>query len=307
MKLLRPLSLVAATLAASTAMASVTFYETENFGGGSVTMDGTVPSFVERGFNDRALSAVVDGAPVEVCIDINFGGGCTVLNPGRYPTLGNLARQISSMRTVRDQRGGYAQRDMTRATFYEEENFGGRQMTMEGTVPNFVNRGFNDRALSAVVDGAPVEVCIDVNFGGGCTVLNPGRYPTLGNLGHQISSMRPIRDQRAGNDQRDRGERGGRWASATLYSGPNMTGRAVTLDREGAGDLQNFNDRASSLVVERGYWIFCSEPQFRGECRTFGPGQYSQLPPNLDNRILSGRRISNNYPYAQTPNWEYDR
>ena len=25
-----------------------------------------------------------------------------------------------------------------------------------------------------------------------------------------------------------------------------------------------------SLRVERGYWIFCSEPQFRGECRTFG-------------------------------------
>lgn len=189
---------------------------------------------------------------------------------------------------------------MASVTFYEGENFGGRQVTMDGTVPNFVERGYNDRARSVVVEGAPVEVCIDINFNGGCTVLNPGRYPTLGNMENRISSMRPVRDNRGGNDSRDRGGRG---ASATLFSGPNMTGRAVTLDREGTGDLQNFNDRASSLRVERGYWIFCSEPQFRGECRTFGPGEYSQLPPGLDNRISSGRRISNNYPYAQSPNW----
>jgi hypothetical protein len=193
---------------------------------------------------------------------------------------------------------------MASVTFYETENFGGRRMTMDGVVPNFVDRGFNDRALSAVVDGAPVEVCVDINFSGGCRVLNPGRYPTLGNLGNQISSVRPVRDSRGGPAPVDRG---GPRASATLYSGPNMTGRAVTLDREGAADLQNFNDRASSLRVERGYWIFCSEPQFRGECRTFGPGDYAQLPPGLDNRISSGRRISNNYPYAQRPNWEPSR
>jgi hypothetical protein len=199
---------------------------------------------------------------------------------------------------------------MASVTFYETENFGGRRMTMDGVVPNFVDRGFNDRALSAVVDGAPVEVCIDVNFRGGCTVLKPGRYPTLGNLGNQISSVRPVAVPRGGydpGDRADRGGRGGRWASATLYSGPNLTGRAITLDREGAGDLYNFNDRASSLRVDRGYWIFCSEPQFRGECRTFGPGEYAQLPPGLDNRISSGRRISNNYPYAQNPNWDYNR
>jgi hypothetical protein len=195
---------------------------------------------------------------------------------------------------------------MAGVTFYEAENFGGRRMAMDGVVPNFVDRGYNDRAMSAVVDGAPVEVCVDVNFSGGCTVLNPGRYPTLGNLGGQISSVRPARDQRGGNDRREpRG--GGREASATLFSGPNMTGRAMMLDGSGAGELQNFNDRASSLRVERGYWIFCSEAQFRGECRTFGPGDYAQLPPGLDNRISSGRRISNNYPYAGNPNWETRR
>lgn len=203
---------------------------------------------------------------------------------------------------------------MAGVTFYEAENFGGRPMTFDGVVPNFVERGYNDRARSAVVEGGPVEVCIDVNFTGGCTVMKPGRYPTLGNLGGQISSVRPARGEVRGDDRGDRrgddrdDRRGGRWGIATLYGGPNFTGRAVALDREGAEDLMNFSDRASSLKVARGYWIFCSEPQFRGECRTFGPGDYAQLPRGLDNRISSGRRISNNYPYGtNNPNWENRR
>jgi hypothetical protein len=191
------------------------------------------------------------------------------------------------------------------ATFFEGENFQGRQFRADGPVPNFVDRGWNDRAMSVIVDGAPVEVCMDINFFGGCTVMNPGRYPNLGQLAQQISSVRPLQGQPARGDRGgDRGDRGeGRGASATLYPGPNMQGRPFELRGRGEENMGNFNDRASSLVVERGYWIFCSEPNFGGECRTFGPGKYSQLPRELDNRISSGRRISNNYPYAGNPRW----
>jgi hypothetical protein len=66
-----------------------------------------------------------------------------------------------------------------------------------------------------------------------------------------------------------------------------------------------FNDRASSLRVESGYWIFCSDAEFRGECRTFGPGDYATLP-GLNNVISSGRRISNDYPYSERPDWQRD-
>jgi hypothetical protein len=65
----------------------------------------------------------------------------------------------------------------------------------------------------------------------------------------------------------------------------------------------SFNDRASSLRVESGYWIFCSDANFRGERRTFGPGDYPALPYGLDNRISSGRRISNDFPYNASPGW----
>jgi hypothetical protein len=184
---------------------------------------------------------------------------------------------------------------LARVTFYELENFGGRTLVTDGAVPNFVDRGFNDRARSVIVEGAPVEVCVDINFQGGCTVLQPGRYPTLGELRQQISSVRELGGR---SDRRGGGGGEGRYASATLFSGPNMTGRSFTLGGQGAPNLQGFNERASSLVVDRGYWIFCSEPGFGGECRTFGPGRYDRLPPDLDNRISSGRRIQNDYPYA---------
>jgi hypothetical protein len=68
-------------------------------------------------------------------------------------------------------------------------------------------------------------------------------------------------------------------------------------------DGTGFNDRASSLRIERGYWVFCSDASFRGECRTFGPGDYPDLPSGLSGRISSGRRISDDYPYNRNPNW----
>ena len=49
--------------------------------------------------------------------------------------------------------------------------------------------------------------------------------------------------------------------------------------------------------------MFCSEAQFRGTCRTFGPGDYPALPSGLDNRISSGRRVSEDYPYSGNPTW----
>jgi hypothetical protein len=52
-----------------------------------------------------------------------------------------------------------------------------------------------------------------------------------------------------------------------------------------------FNDRTSSLKVERGQWMLCSRSDFRGECRTFGPGEYAHLPRELDNSISSARAL----------------
>ena len=197
-------------------------------------------------------------------------------------------------------------------TFYEGDNYGGRQFTADRPVANFARNGFNDRVHSAVVHDGRWEVCVDAEFSGGCGVLGPGAYPTLGAYAGRISSVRPIDpryssnrpdvDTRYSNNRPD--DRGrNREARATLYERPNLSGRSFALN-DTMVDLgrTGFNDRASSLRVDSGYWIFCSDAEFRGECRTFGPGEYATLPPGLDNVISSGRRISNDYPYGERPN-----
>jgi hypothetical protein len=296
-RLLR-LSIFGATaLAASSAMAGVTFFEGENYAGRQITADRALENFPSVGFNDRARSAVIEGNAWQVCMDINFGGGCTVLAPGRYPNLGDWSGRISSTRPVGGPMAAAPAAPVGGAvTFFGNRNYGGRQFTINQPLPNLAGTRANDRAESAIVEGGAWEVCSDAEFRGDCQVFQPGRYPTLGSLDGRVTSARPYYERR-GERPRD-GVRGR--ATATLFSEPNLTGRPFPLGGEGDANLYGqFNDRASSLRVESGYWIFCSDAGFRGECRTFGPGDYARLPPELENRISSGRRITNEYPYTQ--------
>jgi Beta/Gamma crystallin len=64
-----------------------------------------------------------------------------------------------------------------------------------------------------------------------------------------------------------------------------------------------FNDGARSAVMHDGRWAICIDADFRGECRTFGPGEYASLP-GMSDRISSGRMISSAYPYAGKSDWQ---
>ncbi|RAK50844.1 beta/gamma crystallin family protein [Phenylobacterium deserti] len=59
---------------------------------------------------------------------------------------------------------------------------------------------------------------------------------------------------------------GGRGAAATLFEGPNFTGRSVTISTETA-NLSNygFNDRARSIRLQ-GLWRLCEHSDFGGRC-----------------------------------------
>ena len=192
-------------------------------------------------------------------------------------------------------------------TFYEGDNFGGREFIVGQTVTNFERTGFNDRARSAVVNSGQWEICVDAEFSGDCQVLGPGRYPDLGGFAGRVSSVRPASNAGVQNrgEYRSRQGGGGR-ARATLYEGRNLSGQSFDLGARTMANLDGsgFNDRASSLRVDSGYWVFCSDANFGGECRTFGPGDYATLPAGLNNMISSGRRISDDYPYSQNPNWQ---
>jgi hypothetical protein len=189
-------------------------------------------------------------------------------------------------------------------TFYQDDNYRGPHVTADRAMGNFSGTGFNDGARSAVVHDGRWEICVDAEYRGSCSVLAPGAYPDLGAYAGRISSVRPIDGNYSGRNE-DRGR--GPVARATLYESANLSGRSYQM-RDTVRDMRDMrgtgiNDRASSLRVESGYWIFCSDADFRGECRTFGPGDYASLP-GMNDRISSGRMISSDYPYTSKPDWQ---
>ena len=197
---------------------------------------------------------------------------------------------------------------------YENDDFSGRSVRSGNTVQNLGDSGFNDRASSIKVFSGQWQVCSDAYFGGKCVTLGPGEYPTLRAMGmnDRVSSVRslgwtPDGGGGWGNSSNNQ-YGGGNWGSgsrAILYSGSNLTGETFVVSPGGVNNLGRtaFNDKARSLRVESGYWIFCSDADFQGNCHTYGPGDYATLPTGQNHSISSGRRVSSNYPYRNNPNW----
>jgi hypothetical protein len=66
---------------------------------------------------------------------------------------------------------------------------------------------------------------------------------------------------------------------AVLYQFPNFGGPSAVVEYGRAPDLDwaHFKQPASSLRVESGTWLVCSEMGYQGECRVLGPGEYPAL------------------------------
>ena len=82
-------------------------------------------------------------------------------------------------------------------------------------------------------------------------------------------------------------------AQVTFYEQEGFRGRMFTADRA-ISNFANFgfNDRASSLIVDRGQWEVCEHAEFGGRCVVLRQGQYPSLAAyGLNNRISSTRRV----------------
>ena len=174
-------------------------------------------------------------------------------------------------------------------TLFEGPRFSGPQVTLRGWTPNTRAVGFADRASSVVIETGRWEICTDADFKGTCVILGPGEYETLDPiLNDRISSAREVGTF---------GERRGPYADwgrgeIQLFGRRGFDGRSVTLDSDSASLARNnFDDRASSVVVTRGTWELCSEPDFRGDCRTYAPGRYSDLGYGMAREISSARLV----------------
>lgn len=183
-------------------------------------------------------------------------------------------------------------------TFYEREDFRGREFTASGTVDNFSGTGFNDRASSVVVERGRWEACEDANFQGRCVVLRPGRYDSLSGMGmsNRISSVRPINREARENEAEGA-------AQVTFYERENFRGGEFAV----AGAVDNFsgtgfNDRASSVIVERGRWEVCEDANFQGRCVVLRPGRYDSLAGmGMNHRISSIRPLDREARYENEP------
>jgi uncharacterized protein YcfJ len=96
------------------------------------------------------------------------------------------------------------------------------------------------------------------------------------------------------------------FAQITFYEREGFRGRAFATDRPVSNiERYGFNDRASSVVVDRGRWEVCEDRGFRGRCVLLHEGSYDSLRRmGLNNRVSSVRPANprRRYEYqAQAP------
>ena len=212
---------------------------------------------------------------------------------------------------------GTAHAAVTQLEIFKLQNFQGPAHVVKGEV-NVLEGGYARDASSLRVKGGYWEVCNESHFKGDCRVLAPGDYRNLDYvLDDRIVSVRflgtdkkfqervvkiergeerpAIREARREDRRDERREARTEWrqnmGALDLYGGPEFRGRSVRL-QDDVRDLNelNFDGRASSVVIHDGTWQLCTEPNFRGHCGVFRPGEYAQIA-GLDDRVSSIRQL----------------
>lgn len=288
----------------------LTVFEHGSFGGRSVTLRGPVTSLESVGMNDAVSSLMARGAVWELCVHANFTPPCRQFGPGDHVEVGEQFNdQFSSARPLS---GGSSFPSSPPAQapvpvrssridliLFDNEEFSGDARGIGQAFESLDQLVFNDRASSVVVVRGQWELCSEAGFRGTCRTLAPGDHPSLeGGLNNRVSSVRPAGTASgtvpspwgSGGNWSGRSARGG---SVTLYEYVEFIGRSQTVT-QAITSLEEigFNDRASSIVVDRGIWEFCTDANFRGTCRTVGPGRYGSIPYELDSKISSMRQVS---------------
>ena len=105
-------------------------------------------------------------------------------------------------------------------------------------------------------------------------------------------------------------------AQITFYEGEGFRGRVFATDKQVSNfQRYGFNDRASSVIVERGRWEVCDDAQFGGRCAILRKGSYDSLSGmGMNDRISSVRPVSADRRYdnevtvpVDTPVYDYRR
>ena len=308
----------ALALIASGALAGeITLYQNRDFRGDTLTLRRAAPDLERTGFNDSASSVVIREGVWEVCTDPFYRGNCTRLEPGEYNRLeGALNDRVASVREI----VGVSTAPLVsppivaspptvvtsppivaappvvaaagpRIALYSQPGFAGSGVEITETHGKLDRIPGYAAASAVIVYGGTWRLCTREYYRGQCADFTPGRYDSLGGLNGRIYSAElvsaapapvgvvtttPLAEGRV-----------------ILYDLPDFAGRSLAIDAEMPNlDRIGFGDRAASLRVESGYWMFCTDVRFGGVCRTFGPGEYPRLSPDVDHKIASIRRVN---------------
>ena len=184
-------------------------------------------------------------------------------------------------------------------TLFEDVDFRGRAVNLRETTDDLSRLGFNDKTSSILVRSGTWDVCTDSGFRGNCKTLGPGEYRSMPGMNDAITSVREsgrgdgYNPGRPGRDP-DRGNGGyGRGGTLEVYSGAGQNGGSARLNRDTDDFVSiGFNDRTTSIVIHNGYWQLCSDSNYNGVCRIFGPGRHDDLGRGLDGRVSSARMVT---------------
>lgn len=149
---------------------------------------------------------------------------------------------------------------------YEDPEFRGRALGVDGPVQSLSRAGFNDRVSSIDVRRGAWQVCVHRGFSGRCQVIDRD-LPHLSILGlnDTITSIRPAGHGPGGYGG---GGYGGGYGAATLFADPDFRGRSVPVNGAIAHlRVVRGNDTASSIAIRSGRWLVCTDPEFRGRCK----------------------------------------
>ena len=327
-------SVVAGTLLASAGAAlagDMTLFSFRDYKGEAMTIRGPAPSLERIGNNETAASIVVREGVWELCTQPQFTGRCIQVQPGEYSSLGlgpdsrfasvreitgntNVTTAPATTYTLPSQTivttppqaivttppptvatlppppvsslpAPSANDAVPKIVLYERDRFRGRSIELSQTDSDLGR--FGNRADSAVVVSGIWRLCERPSGGGDCIEVGPGRYETLGTLDNRIRSAEVVAGAGAPAPSEGR---------AILYQHPNFRGRAVVVTQSEMPQLDAafLDSGAKSIRVESGRWVFCSNVNYAGECRTFVPGEYARLPWEVD-RVASGHQLPERY------------
>lgn len=170
--------------------AAVVLYDSGNFSGKSLAVNGPVPSLGQAGMGDRVSSVEVRRGRWQLCRDSGYQGTCITLEPGRHHLSGEMHDEASSIRPVYGSNNQPLPANGA-LTLYENADFSGRSLFITGPTEYLGRLGFNDTASAVEVLGGLWDICTDSVYRGRCITLGPGRHVLTGNTHDRASSVRP--------------------------------------------------------------------------------------------------------------------